>query len=237
MKKVAKKSLLNTSKPKGQAEKRVPAIPINISTNWRDEEEERVDYEPEDQPCFSPHEDDVSEPGDSPRTPIPGQADSSSPDYEFGGGAANDAPMAGQKRRSNSPEDELRRKAPKDELAASLRRGGKSIPLFKDDIIVANPPGTAPGGSQPTQDKDELAASLRRGRKPIPLFKDDNIVANPPGTAPEGSQSTQDKDESAASLRRGGKAVIPAEQYEQANLPGPLRGEVSPAMNSMRGGS
>jgi hypothetical protein len=113
VKKMAKKSLLNTSKPTEQAEKRVPAIPISISTNWRDEEE-RVDYEPEDPPCFSPHEDDISEPGDSPRTPVPGQADSSSPDYEFGGGAADDdAPMAGQKRRPNSPEDELRRKAPK----------------------------------------------------------------------------------------------------------------------------
>ncbi len=94
VKKVAKKSLINTSKPKGQVEKRVPAVPINISTNWRDEEE-RVGYDPEDQPCFLPHEDDVSEPGDSPHTPIPGQADSSSPDYEFGGGAADDALMAG----------------------------------------------------------------------------------------------------------------------------------------------
>ncbi len=95
VKKVAKKSLLNISKPTGQAEKRIPAIPISISANWRDEEE-RVDYEPEDQPCFSPHVDDISEPGDSPRTLVPGQADSSFPDYEFGGGAADDAPMAGQ---------------------------------------------------------------------------------------------------------------------------------------------
>ncbi len=89
VKKVAKKSLLNAGKPTEQAEKRVPAIPISISTNWRDEEE-RVDYEPEDPPCFSPHEDDVSEPDDSPRTPVPGQADSSSPDYEFGGEAADE---------------------------------------------------------------------------------------------------------------------------------------------------
>ncbi len=81
---MVKKSLLNTGKPTEQAEKKVPAIPISISTNWRDEEE-LVDYEPEDPPCFSPHEDDVSEPDDSPRTPVPGQADSSSPDYEFGG--------------------------------------------------------------------------------------------------------------------------------------------------------
>jgi hypothetical protein len=136
---------MNTSKPKRQAEKRVTAIPVNVSTDWR-EEEELVDYESEHQPYFSPHVDDISEPGDSPHTPIPGQAHSSSPDYEFGAGTADDAPMAGQKRRPNSPEDELRRQAPKDELAASSRRGGKPILLFKDDIIVANPPGTAPGG-------------------------------------------------------------------------------------------
>ncbi len=162
VKKVAKKSPLNTGKPTKQAEKRVPAIPISISTNWRDEEK-LVDYEPENPPCFSPHDDDVSEPGESPRIPLPGQADNSSPDYEFGGEAEDDAPMAGQKLRPNSPEDDLRRKASKDELAASLRRDGKSIPFLKDDI-VANPPGTAPGGgSQPTPDKDESAASLRRG--------------------------------------------------------------------------
>ncbi len=174
--------VMNTSKPKGQAEKRVPAVPVNISTNWR-EEEERVDDEPEDQPCFLPHVDDILEPGDSPRTPVPGQADSFSPDYEFGGGAADDAPMAGQNRRPNSPEDELRRKAPKDELAASLRRGGKPIPLFKDDIIVANPPGTAPGGSQPTKDKDEWAASLRRGGKAV-ISAEQDEQKNLPGTAP-----------------------------------------------------
>jgi hypothetical protein len=44
VKKVAKKSLMNTSKPKEQADKRVPAIPVDVSTGWR-EEEELVDYE------------------------------------------------------------------------------------------------------------------------------------------------------------------------------------------------
>ncbi len=39
VKTVAKESLMNTSKPKGQAEKRVPAIPVNVSTDWREEEE------------------------------------------------------------------------------------------------------------------------------------------------------------------------------------------------------
>ncbi len=78
VKKVAKKSLMNTSKPNTtKPEKRVPAIPVNVSTDWR-EEEELVDYESEHQPCFSPHVDDISEPGDSPHTPVPGQADSSS---------------------------------------------------------------------------------------------------------------------------------------------------------------
>ncbi len=61
VKKVAKKSLMNTNKAKVQAEKRVPAVPVNISTDWREEDEERVDYEPEDQPCFSPHVDDISD--------------------------------------------------------------------------------------------------------------------------------------------------------------------------------
>ncbi len=51
-KKVAKKSHLNTGKPTEQAEKKVPAIPTSYSTNWRDEEE-LVNYEPEDPPCFS----------------------------------------------------------------------------------------------------------------------------------------------------------------------------------------
>jgi hypothetical protein len=44
VKKVAKKSHLNTGKPMEQAEKKVPAIPTSISTNGRDEEE-LVDYE------------------------------------------------------------------------------------------------------------------------------------------------------------------------------------------------
>jgi hypothetical protein len=50
------------------------------------------------------------------------------------------------------------------------------------------------------------------------------------------SQPTQDKDKSAASLRRGGKAVISAEQDEQANLPETAAGEVSPTVSSMGGG-
>jgi hypothetical protein len=50
-KKVAKKSHLNTGKPTEQSEKKVPAIPTSYATHWRDEEE-LVDYEPEDSPYF-----------------------------------------------------------------------------------------------------------------------------------------------------------------------------------------
>ncbi len=53
VKKVAKKSHLNTGKPTEQAKKKVPVIPTSISTNWRDEEE-LVDYEPEDRRAFRP---------------------------------------------------------------------------------------------------------------------------------------------------------------------------------------
>jgi hypothetical protein len=160
-KKMAKKSALNTAKTAAQAEKKILAVPTSHPTSWRDEEE-LVDYESDIQPSFSPAVEAISEPEDRVRTPVPGKAGNSSPEYNFGGVAADDAPMARQKRRPSSPEDELRRKAPKDDSAASLRRGGKSVPFLKDDI-VANLPGTAPGGSKPTPDKDESAASLRRG--------------------------------------------------------------------------
>ncbi len=43
VKKVARKSLLNTKRPKEQVVKKVPDIPVNVSTGWR-EEEELLDY-------------------------------------------------------------------------------------------------------------------------------------------------------------------------------------------------
>ncbi len=140
---MTKKNLMNTSKPKEQAKKKVSTIPVDVSTGWR-EDEELLDYESEHQQCFSPHVDDISEPGDSPRTSIPGQADSSSPDYEFSAGTADDAPMAGQKRRPNSPEDEQRRKAPKDESAASLR---KDAPLHAMPVARRISAALPSGGS------------------------------------------------------------------------------------------
>ncbi len=116
--------------------------------------------------------DDISEPGDSPRTPVPGQADSSSPDYEFGEGTADDAPMAGQKRRQNSPEDEQRRKASKDDLAASLkkdapvhvmpnaRRIPAALPSGGSGNSGVNPAALPSGGSS-----DARRMSAGRGRR------------------------------------------------------------------------
>ncbi len=98
---MARKSVLNTAKT-AQAEKKIPAVPAGHSTGWRDEEE-LVDYESGIQPSFSPAVEAISEPEDRERTPVPGQDGSSSPDYDFGDVTADDAPMAGQKRRLKFP--------------------------------------------------------------------------------------------------------------------------------------
>ncbi len=114
-KKMAKKSYLNTGKPVAQAEKKAPAVPTSYSTSWRDEEE-LVDYEPEDPPTFSPTVEELSEPEDRLRTPEQGPADNSRPGDDFGANPAEDAAMAGQKRRRNfQEEEEQRRIAAKDD--------------------------------------------------------------------------------------------------------------------------
>jgi hypothetical protein len=190
---MAKKSLLNTGKPAEQAEKKAPAVPANDSTSWR-EEEELVDYEPESPPSFPPAVEELSDTDECPRTPVPGQADSSSPEYEFGVIEADDAPMAGQKCRPNFPEEEEQRlKAPKDESAASLRRGGKSVIPCKDDS-VANLPRSTSGGSKSTDNKDESAAPPTRkgGKSVIPTKRGD--LANLPTSTLEGSKSSNQPD-------------------------------------------
>ena len=106
---------------------------------------------------------------------MPGQADDSASDEGFHEILAEDAAMAGRKRRR---------------IFQQLR--DKDV-VSKDDI-VANIPGTTPGGSKPTQDKDVV-------------FKDD-IVANIPGTAPGGSKPTPDKGKSAALLLEGDEPIF-----------------------------
>jgi hypothetical protein len=85
------------------------------------------------------------------------QADRSSPEYDFGVKSAEDAAMAGRKRRQNfQEEEEQRRIAAKDDSADHPRKGDKSvIPAKRDDL--ANLPRTASGGSKSAIDKDDSA--------------------------------------------------------------------------------
>ncbi len=99
-KKMARKSALITGKTAAQAEKKTPAVPASQPTSWRDEEE-LVDYEPESPPSFSPAVEEFSEHEDRVRTPVPGQADGSASDEDFHELPAEDAAMAGRKRRRN----------------------------------------------------------------------------------------------------------------------------------------
>ena len=125
VKKVARKSLNNTSKPKVQAKEKVPAIPIEVSTGWR-EEEKLLEYESEHQPCFSPAGD-ISEPEDRLRTPVPGEADDSDPDDGFCEIPAEDAVMAGTKRRRIFQQLPNKDDVAKDVMAALPRKGGKTF--------------------------------------------------------------------------------------------------------------
>jgi hypothetical protein len=177
---MAKKSALNTGKTAVQAEKKIPAVPATShSTNWRDEEE-LVDYESESPPSFSPAVEEFSEPEDQLRTPVPGQADRSSPEYEFSGKAADDAPMAGQKRRRNFRQPNDKDESIKDESAALPRKGGKSVISAEADESVATLPRITSGGSKSAIDKDELAAPPRKGGKSIiPAMRAGRRFGNP----------------------------------------------------------
>jgi hypothetical protein len=191
-KEVAEKSHLNSGRPTGQAETIVPAVPMSNSSGNRDEED-LVDYKPEDPSCVLPAEGDISEPEGPLLTPEHLRAEMLFSTDVLGSDEADDAPMAGQKRRPNIPEEEeQRRKAPKDESAASLRRGGKSVIPCKDDS-VANLPRSTSGGSKSTDDKDESAAPLRKGGKSVIPAKRDDLAKLPTSTL-EGSKSSYQPD-------------------------------------------
>jgi hypothetical protein len=152
-KKMAKKSALNTRKTAVQAGKKIPAVPVSNSTSSRDEEEQ-VDYEPETPPSISPAEDDFSEPQIRLRSPMPGEADDSDPDDRFYEIPAEDAVMAGRKRRRIFQQLTNKDNVDKDELAAPSRKGGKTIISAKaDDDSVATLPGVISGGSSPSLTK------------------------------------------------------------------------------------
>jgi hypothetical protein len=99
---MAKKSMLSRGQPANRAKKSVPVLPTGNSTSWRDEEE-LVDYEPEDPPSFSPADDDFSDSEDRVLTPEQGSANISSSKDDLAAYPAEDAVMAGRKRRQNFP--------------------------------------------------------------------------------------------------------------------------------------
>jgi hypothetical protein len=156
-KKLAKKSYLNTGKTAGQAEKKAPAVPASYSTSWRDREE-LVDYESESPPSFSPTVEELSEPEDRVRTPVPGQADNSTSDDGFCANPVEDAAMAGLKRRRNFQQPLDKDDIFKDESSAPPRKGGKSVIPAERDENITNLPRTTSGGSKSASDKDESAA-------------------------------------------------------------------------------
>jgi hypothetical protein len=165
--KIAKKSVLNKGKTAGQAETRVPTVPAIDLTSWRDEEE-RVDYEPEDPPTFSPAEDDYSVPEDRLPTPEQGSANTSPSKDDLPAYPAEDAVMVGRKRRPNFPEEkEQRRKVARDDVAALPESDGKTLDT----------------------DRDEVAALSRSGRKPLAIDRDD-VVATHPKSSLGGNKSS-----------------------------------------------
>jgi hypothetical protein len=175
-KKMAKKSHLNTGKTAVQAEKKASAVPASQSTSWRDEEE-LVDYEPESPPSFPPAVEKFSEPEDRVRTPVPGQADNTTSNDEFCENPAEDAAMAGRKRRRNFQHPLDKDDIFKDESAVSPRKGGKSVIPAERDESVATLPRITSGGSKSASDKKESAAPPRKGGKPvIPAKRDDNLA-------------------------------------------------------------
>jgi hypothetical protein len=147
-KKMARKSALKTGKTAAQAEKKTPAVPSSQPTNWRDEEE-LVDYELESPPSFSPAVEEFFEPEDRVCTPVSGQADSSASEEDFNELPAEDAAMAGRKRRPifrhPDDKDDIR----KDETAAPPRKGGKTVVIAEQDESVANLPRIISGEVSP----------------------------------------------------------------------------------------
>ncbi len=147
---MAKKSALNTRKTAEQAEKKISAVPKSNSTSWRDEEEQ-VDYEPETPSSLSPVVDDNSEPEDRLRTPVSGEADDSDPDDGFCEIPAEDAVIAGTKRRRIFQQLPNKDDVAKDVMAALPREGGKTFYFAEAD----------------EDDKDVMAALPRKGVRPF----------------------------------------------------------------------
>ncbi len=121
---------------------------------------------------------------------MPGQADDSASDEGLRGIPAEDAAMAGRKRRRNFQQLPDNDDIIKDESAALSRKGGKSVISAEADESVATLPRITSGGSKSAIDKDELAAPPRKGGKSIiPAMRDEDLSTLPISTL-EGSKPT-----------------------------------------------
>jgi hypothetical protein len=98
----AKKASSGGGRSSGRGEKQVVTFPADIQADWRDEEE-LVDYEPEEPPSFSPIQDDMSVQED--RTPtLEEEPHYFAPDTDkLPASLAEDEPMAGRKRSLTFP--------------------------------------------------------------------------------------------------------------------------------------
>jgi hypothetical protein len=96
-KKKARKFVFGEGRSTGQGGKQVPLLPADIQSAWQDEED-LVDYEPEEPAAFSPIQDDVSVQGDHTSTLEEGPHDFPPNTDDFPAFSAEDGHMAGRKR-------------------------------------------------------------------------------------------------------------------------------------------
>ncbi len=138
------------------------------------------------------------------RTPVPGQADDSASDEDFREFPAEDAAMAGSKRRRKFRQPLDKDDILKDESAALPRKGGKSVVSAEADESVATPPRITSGGSKSAIDKDELAAPPTKGGKSIISAKQDDDLATLPISTLEGIKPTDPDGERIVAVRGTG---------------------------------
>ncbi len=138
-KKMVKKSMLGGGQSTRRAAESVPVLPTGNNTSWRDEEE-LVDYEPEDPPSYSPDDDDILLRKDRAPNPEQGSADISPSKDNLPAYQAEEAVLAGRKRCQKLPEEEEQnRKATRDKSSALPRSGGKPVYIDRDDVLATRP--------------------------------------------------------------------------------------------------
>jgi hypothetical protein len=105
--KKAKKASSGGDRSSGRGEKQVATSPADIQSDWRDEEE-LVDYEPEEPPSFSPIQDYMSAQEDHTPTQEEEPQYFSLDTEDLPASLAEDDPMAGRKRSRIFPAPDAR---------------------------------------------------------------------------------------------------------------------------------